>query len=283
MLSIAPIGRTGRCLWPGILGAQRGCRQGAAFGLSKRTCVDHRPLRRRFSRRRRDDPLRPTFRRRQRVRAELARRARVGRGMSPFVPVVLVVLVCLSAPAMAQPVGLLESAACRGALEALSHEEDRLRVHAAASVPRGMAHAPSLASPVPPSGPASHARGSALPALQRTAAIACLGGAGAAQTQQRVPAPAPDPVLVPGPSRVPAPPASLPGFLSYQLPPPGVARAPSPAPTSAPVRQAPLPTLTGCDAQGCWASDGTRVQRLGPVLIGPRGHCTQTGPFLNCP
>jgi hypothetical protein len=41
--------------------------------------------------------------------------------------------------------------------------------------------------------------------------------------------------------------------------------------------------LNACDATGCWASDGTRLLRAGPNLIGPRGICTTSGPFVQCP
>lgn len=42
-------------------------------------------------------------------------------------------------------------------------------------------------------------------------------------------------------------------------------------------------TVTTCDAAGCWASDGSRLQQQGPLLVGPRGVCTQTAGVLNCP
>ena len=49
------------------------------------------------------------------------------------------------------------------------------------------------------------------------------------------------------------------------------------------VRIPPLVSLTGCDPMGCWASDGTRLQRLGPALVGPRGVCSVQGAVLACP
>jgi len=36
-------------------------------------------------------------------------------------------------------------------------------------------------------------------------------------------------------------------------------------------------------AVGCWASDGTRVDRFGPNLGGRRGVCTLSGAVLQCP
>jgi hypothetical protein len=41
--------------------------------------------------------------------------------------------------------------------------------------------------------------------------------------------------------------------------------------------------MTSCDAGGCWDSQGTRYNRSGATLIGPRGACVQTGTTLRCP
>ena len=41
--------------------------------------------------------------------------------------------------------------------------------------------------------------------------------------------------------------------------------------------------ITACDAGGCWDSDGARLQRSGPNLMGPRGPCTAQGALFNCP
>ena len=54
-------------------------------------------------------------------------------------------------------------------------------------------------------------------------------------------------------------------------------------PTAAAVRQQPLLIITNCDALGCWASDGTRLQQQGSNLLGPRGYYTWQGSVLNCP
>jgi len=72
-----------------------------------------------------------------------------------------------------------------------------------------------------------------------------------------------------------------------------VAPASSPAPTTATARAAPptSPTapaekpyaITSCDAGGCWANDGSRLNRVGPNLWGPRGICTMQGSLLQCP
>jgi hypothetical protein len=72
-----------------------------------------------------------------------------------------------------------------------------------------------------------------------------------------------------------------------------VAPTSSPAPTAAMARAAPLapPTapaekpyaITSCDGGGCWANDGSRLNRVGPNLWGPRGLCTVQGSLLQCP
>jgi hypothetical protein len=41
--------------------------------------------------------------------------------------------------------------------------------------------------------------------------------------------------------------------------------------------------VTTCDIGGCWTSDGTRLQRAGPDLVGPRGVCTVQGALAFCP
>ena len=72
-----------------------------------------------------------------------------------------------------------------------------------------------------------------------------------------------------------------------------VAPASTPAPTTTTARAAPpaMPTapaekpyaITSCDAGGCWANDGSRLNRVGPNLWGPRGICTVQGSLLQCP
>lgn len=99
--------------------------------------------------------------------------------------------------------------------------------------------------------------------VRRAAARACLGGDGevpppprAAQAPVRVPA-----IVLPVPARH--------GAASPGAPPPAV--------------QPPLRSITACDANGCWASDGTRLQRSPAGLLGPRGVCSVQGSVLNCP
>ena len=65
---------------------------------------------------------------------------------------------------------------------------------------------------------------------------------------------------------------------------PPLARSlPGPALPPPPVAIDRLPAPANCDGTGCWASDGTHLQRVPPNLIGPRGLCTQQGGQLYCP
>jgi hypothetical protein len=147
------------------------------------------------------------------------------------------------APAAAQDANPIDSAACRRAVDTLAARE------AAAASDRTSATA----------------RG-AVTAAQRQAALSCLGGPDvAASTPQRA---GPPPVLGTPSALPPRPPAT-----------------PPPAPRALPSSRVSAPplTLNGCDATGCWASDGTRLQRAGPNLLGPRGICTTSGPFVQCP
>jgi hypothetical protein len=107
----------------------------------------------------------------------------------------------------------------------------------------------------------------ALEAARRQAAVACLGGPDR-------PASAPARAAQPALTITPAPRPAMPTPRSV----PGASALPMPAPRAAP----PL-TIATCDATGCWASDGTRLQRAGPNLLGPTGLCTTSGPFVQCP
>lgn len=103
-----------------------------------------------------------------------------------------------------------------------------------------------------------------LEALRQQATQACLGGSGDA----RRPSPVVQPPLVVKPPVIDVP---------QQAPP--VAAAP--APPRPPVAQPPV--ITTCDAGGCWDSDGRRLNRAGPVLIGPGGPCVASGSGVQCP
>jgi hypothetical protein len=102
-------------------------------------------------------------------------------------------------------------------------------------------------------------------ALRQSAARACLGLAGPPQRAGRPiepPTAVPPPVIDP-PRRpsVRAAPAALPPPVFIERP--GV--------------------VTNCDAHGCWADDGTRLQRVGPQQVGPRGPCVVQAGALLCP
>jgi len=97
---------------------------------------------------------------------------------------------------------------------------------------------------------------------RRAAALACLGEAG-------------DEVAPPS-SRIDAPPATVPRTTPAQRPHQPVV----PAAVAAP--RVPR-TLGACDANGCWTSDGVRLQRVGPQLLGPSGFCSVAGATVQCP
>jgi hypothetical protein len=105
----------------------------------------------------------------------------------------------------------------------------------------------------------------AVQVLQAAAATACLGAR---------------PDLMGAPPRAAQPaPAATPGARPNAAPPTArPVQSTAPAPTAAPLR-----SVTSCDALGCWSSDGTRLQRVGPNLLGPRGFCSVQGAVLNCP
>jgi hypothetical protein len=112
-------------------------------------------------------------------------------------------------------------------------------------------------------------RGAALKRVEparKQAARACLGGTGD----------------VPPPSVHDTPPLQgVPGAPARAVMPP------PPRPVAPPVVVPPRPVaptiVTGCDAAGCWTNDGSRVQRLGPGFMSPRGLCTGAGPIVQCP
>ncbi len=156
--------------------------------------------------------------------------------------------------------------ACHQALQALQAGEERLR--------RARAALPSA----PGSAALSPEQRNALARLQRAAARDCLGsdaGPGAAASSPPAGAgSAPPQRNGAAPVQPRTRPSSSPGM---------VAPAGPPAPPRAAVPQPPLNTITACDAAGCWASDGTRLNRMGSGLLGPRGLCTQQGAVLSCP
>ena len=107
--------------------------------------------------------------------------------------------------------------------------------------------------------------------LRRHAARTCLG-AGADHEGGKPPA-----RIARQPERVPAPVVTAPRALRA-APPPA-----SPQPPAAPVHAARPQVLSQCDAGGCWDSNGNRLNRAGPNLMGPQGPCSVQGSFANCP
>ncbi|MBV9890157.1 MAG: hypothetical protein JO090_04630 [Rhizobacter sp.] len=85
----------------------------------------------------------------------------------------------------------------------------------------------------------------------------------------------------PRPGRLAAPPMVVPPVAGA-----GVPRPPATPPTTMPARvptgQPPV-AITSCDVGGCWTSEGTRLQRLGPTLLGPHGACSVVGAVVQCP
>lgn len=151
-------------------------------------------------------------------------------------------LVFVAGAASAQAADPLKSVECTQALDALQAREAAMRP---AREPRG---APSEAA----------ARAGLQPYRQRVARE-CLGKEDLApERAPRAPI-AVSPVTSPSPARLPA-------------------REPMPPAVTLP----PLRTVTQCDPSGCWTSDGLRLNRLGPVLVGPPGACTVQSGLLSC-
>jgi hypothetical protein len=74
------------------------------------------------------------------------------------------------------------------------------------------------------------------------------------------------------------PPVSVPS-VAGQIPPlrlsaPTITVTPTPAPTFS----------SGCDSAGCWGSDGTRYNTVGPTLVRPDGrNCQIVAGVVSCP
>jgi len=162
-----------------------------------------------------------------------------------------------SAPAPA-PADPLESAECQRALAVLSSEEAAVAASSRAS-----------------GGVAANDRrliDATLAPARRQAARACLA-------RRADPATLPSQRLVRPPPVATAPTAVAPAS-SVALPSlPLRATSPTPPATSADRPYA----ITSCDAGGCWANDGSRLNRVGPNLWGPRGICSVQGSLVQCP
>jgi hypothetical protein len=151
----------------------------------------------------------------------------------------------------AEPIDPLKSPACEQALQRLQRQEAQ-----AASAPQ--ARTTDELRPLRPD--------VRMQALRREAARVCLGSR--LDVQQPPP-----------PQRQFLPPIGV----APVAPPAPVLGAPQPLPPVAIPRGAVPTVITSCDPTGCWASDGTRLNRMGPSLLGPRGLCTVQGNLLQCP
>ena len=113
---------------------------------------------------------------------------------------------------------------------------------------------------------AREARAGNVEAVRQAAARTCLGQAEPSSPRSNRWA---QPPLV-----VPPPVIELPG-------PPAAAATPRPLPPAVHIDRPA--TIGACDANGCWASDGSRLNRIGPNLVGPAGVCTIQGGLAYCP
>jgi hypothetical protein len=150
---------------------------------------------------------------------------------------------------MAQERNPLQSADCRKALDALETQEDAAAARSGSQTEereRRTVHA-------------------GLERARRLAAIACLGG--------RADSPPPS-------GRFAQPPITVAPITIAPAPRPPLPTGPV---VTLPKKVEPPTTVTACDSAGCWASDGSRLQRVGPNLLGPRGLCIVQGPLLHCP
>jgi hypothetical protein len=161
------------------------------------------------------------------------------------------IVVLAGSVAVAQPIDPLNSADCRQALKTLQAQED-----AALAAPQAGRQ----------SGGLRRSPDARLETLRRHAALVCLGGrADSPPPAQRFAQP---PVVVP-PVAMARP--------VQQLALPTLPTVPAPKHVEPPV------VTTSCDPLGCWASDGSRLNRVGQNLLGPRGLCGVQGTLLQCP
>ena len=86
-----------------------------------------------------------------------------------------------------------------------------------------------------------------------------------------------DPAQAPYGTRSPYPAIVVPQIVIPHTAPPAVVLPQAPVDIQRP------PTVTACDPGGCWNSDGTRLNRTGPEVIGPRGPCTTQNGVTTCP
>ena len=152
--------------------------------------------------------------------------------------------------AMAQDGDALKTPACRQAVEALQQQEAAVE---AARQADGR-----------PDGERSRNARQRLKPLQDQVARACLRAS---------------PDRPPPAGRQAQPPMAAPPSRPTPVPPAPRSAAPPPVPRV----EMPV-TVMSCDATGCWTSEGTRLQKIGPnQLLGPRGFCNPVGGTVTCP
>jgi hypothetical protein len=113
--------------------------------------------------------------------------------------------------------------------------------------------------------PASDSRARRVAQAREQAATACLGRSQGRGVRSGAPYPAQS--VAPPVATVPRPSPAL--------------RPVAPPPAAEPAPRAAV--ITSCDPAGCWDSNGQRLNRMGPLLMGPRGACTAQGGLVNCP
>lgn len=163
---------------------------------------------------------------------------------------------CWAGGAAAAPADPFDTPACRQAMDVVQAREAQALQAARAAAASSAGDGALRAAQAP------------LQAARESAARICLGATDATPLPQ---ATARDPVVVPA--------VSQPRLLPQRLPPVVAPPAPviNPPPASVPL------TVVACDPSACWASDGSRLERAGATLVGPRGVCTLQGVQLRCP
>ena len=111
---------------------------------------------------------------------------------------------------------------------------------------------------------AREAKAATVEPLRRAAAAQCLGGPDAPSRPSRA---AQAPIRVPPPT-IEVRPRVAPPSAAPPLPPLAIDRP---------------PTVSSCDAAGCWVSRGDRLQYVTPGMMGPAGFCGVAPGAPGCP
>jgi len=157
--------------------------------------------------------------------------------------------------ALAAPVDPLESSECQRALAALGSHEAAVAEASGASAAVSADDRRHIAAKLAP--------------VRRQAARACLA--------RSLDPPSSSPLVRPPPI------ATAPRAIAPASSPAPSRSTAGPAPPMRPAQVERPYAITSCDPGGCWANDGTRLNRVGPSLWGPRGVCTVQGSLVQCP